>query len=336
MKTNNSPRVSSRHLKKIKKPMSGWIIGLIDVLLIGVCLCVFALFHHVLPQAYIPDVSANPGQVDLLDPGYEDPQDLGHEEPQDPADWAYSFPEQFTTGEPVITDNRYVSRNVDVTVTQVQENGITYYIQDIYIRNIQSFLTAFAKDTYGKSINEWALDMAIRNNAVCAINGDYYGIGTMGVVIRNGTLYRDKADGEVLVLYQDGTMEVFSKESFEGTVAMAAGAWQAWCFGPSLLDQDGQAIEKFNSNIARSNPRTAVGYYEPGHYCFVTVDGRQPGYSDGITFSGLSRIFANLGCKVAFNMDGGQTSVMTFMDAVANQPYKGGRKTSDIIFIRDL
>ena len=42
-----------------------------------------------------------------------------------------------------------------------------------------------------------------------------------------------------------------------------------------------------------------------------------------------------LGCQVAYNLDGGQTSTMTFGDEIANQPYKGGRLTSDIIYISD-
>jgi exopolysaccharide biosynthesis protein len=177
--------------------------------------------------------------------------------------------------------------------------------------------------------------MAVRNEAVCAVNGDYYGIGSVGVVIRNGVIYRDKPDGDVLVLYRDGTMRIFASARFDGTQAMADGAWQAWCFGPALLGDHGEALTKFNSNISRANPRTAIGYYEPGHYCFITVDGRQPGYSDGITFTGLSKVFADLGCKLAYNMDGGQTAVMTFLDQVTNQPYGGGRRTSDMIFIRD-
>jgi exopolysaccharide biosynthesis protein len=42
-----------------------------------------------------------------------------------------------------------------------------------------------------------------------------------------------------------------------------------------------------------------------------------------------------MGCKVAYNLDGGQTAVMTYNGAVANQPYNGGRSVSDIVYITD-
>lgn len=322
-------RPSRRHTGRRRKPirMPGWQIGLIDVLFIGLFLCIFSLYHHVLPRSYAVDISEEPGVEDPTEPSENNSGelDLG----------GYRFPGKFAIEAPIITDNRYVSQDVDVSVTQIQENGITYFVQDIYIRHIDSFRTAFAKNTYGKSINEWVLDMAKRNDAVCAINGDYYGIGSVGVVIRNGVLYRDDPDGDVLILYRDGVMKVYEPREFDGDQAMADGAWQGWCFGPSLLGENGEALTDIKSNIARANPRTAVGYFEPGHYCFITVDGRQTGYSDGISLDDLSRVFADLGCQVAYNMDGGQTAVMTFMDRLVNRPYDGGRQTSDILYIWD-
>ena len=56
------------------------------------------------------------------------------------------------------------------------------------------------------------------------------------------------------------------------------------------------------------NPRSAVGYYEPGHYCFVVIDGRQPGYSKGATLMQLAQLFESLGCKEAYNLDGGKSA----------------------------
>jgi exopolysaccharide biosynthesis protein len=94
-------------------------------------------------------------------------------------------------------------------------------------------------------------------------------------------------------------------------------------------------MEEFNSSVNPSNPRTAVGYYEPGHYCFVVVDGRQPGYSDGYSTKELSELMFSLGCTVAYNMDGGKSSEMAFNGAFYNKPYHGGRGTSDILYIAD-
>jgi len=102
-----------------------------------------------------------------------------------------------------------------------------------------------------------------------------------------------------------------------------------------MLLQDGKPMEKFNSVVTPRNPRAAIGYYEPGHYCFVLVDGRQDGYSRGLSLKELSQLFYELGCKEAYNLDGGQTAVMAFMGQLANRPYNGGRDVSDIIYIAE-
>lgn len=243
------------------------------------------------------------------------------------------FAGKFTAGEVITTANTYMSANVNVTLTRNQKNGVTYYVQGIYLRNIENLRTAFAGNTYGKAFTAWVLDMAQENGAIAAINGDYYGIGSIGVVIRNGILYSDRVDGDVCVLFYDGTMKIYQRAEFDAQKVMAAGAYQAWSFGPSLLSEEGKAISNFKSPIGRANPRTAIGYFEPGHYVFVVVDGRQAGYSDGMTLAQLSTLFEELGCKVAYNLDGGKTSAITFGGKLVNQPTEGGRKTSDIIYV---
>lgn len=245
------------------------------------------------------------------------------------------FADQFTDGEVIQTATGYKSSDISVTLSQVQEEGVTYYTQDIYLKSVTNLRTAFAQDTYGRSIVDRVLNMAQQNDAIAAINGDYYGAGTIGVVIRNGQLYSDRVDGDVLVLFYDGTMQVYAASEFDADAAMAQGAYQAWSFGPSLLSEDGQALTSFRGGIAGANPRTAIGYYEPGHYVFVVVDGRQAGYSDGMTLAQLAALFEKMGARVAYNLDGGKTSQMTFGAALANQPTQGGRTTSDIIYIAE-
>ena len=88
-------------------------------------------------------------------------------------------------------------------------------------------------------------------------------------------------------------------------------------------------------NVKR-HPRAGLGYYEPGHYCFIVVDGRQKGYSVGVTSEGFAQIFQDLGCQVAYNLDGGATAVMYFNGQIVNKPTKGGRNSSDIILLKEV
>ena len=237
----------------------------------------------------------------------------------------------------IVTENSYSSPNISITVTEETLGQTTYYLADIYVRDITCFRTALANNTYGSGFRDSIEDMALLNNALLAVNGDYYGNTNEGVVIRNGVIYRaNSTNCDVCVLYYDGTMRVMPGSSFSVEEAVEQGAWQAWTFGPALLNTDGSVLTSFASTnrIISANPRTAIGYYEPGHYCLVVVDGR--GESAGITLPDLSRLFYDLGCRAAYNLDGGNSSVMVWNNEVINNPSGGGRESSDALLIAEV
>ena len=237
----------------------------------------------------------------------------------------------------VVTENSYSSPDISITVTEETLGRTTYYLADIYVRDITCFQSALARNTYGTGFRDSISDMALLNNALVAINGDYYGNTNEGVVIRNGVIYRaNRTNCDVCVLYYDGTMRVMPGSAFSVEEAISQGAWQAWTFGPALLDTDGGVLTSFasTSRIIAANPRTAIGYYEPGHYCMVVVDGR--GESAGITLPDLSQLFHNLGCTAAYNLDGGNSSIMVWNNAVINDPSGGGRESSDALLIAEV
>ena len=325
---------------KRQRPVKGIYIILRDVVVICLALVIFALFHHVLPRdggdpklsivkvgeqnpavtqgpsSDIPMQSANAGNSQNADA------------PAAPSDFSAAFPDEDTGAQAL---HSYQSDTLRIAVNRVQENEITYYVADIWIKNIDVFQTAFAKGRYGQGIHEAPVAMAENNHAIFAVTGDYYGARAKGIVIRNGELYRDTLFSDICVLFADGVMETYTKDEFSIDSAIERRAYQAWSFGPRLLD-NGQPIEEFTDAIKGKNPRCAIGYYEPGHYCLVIVDGRQPGYSVGMTLAELSKLFYDLGCTIAYNLDGGQTAMMVFEGKPVNQAYKGGRQTSDIIY----
>ncbi len=239
----------------------------------------------------------------------------------------------------VVTDNSYSSPDISVTVTEetAADGRITYYLADIYVRDITCFQSALARNKYGSGYRDSITNMAALSDALLAVNGDYYGNTSEGVVIRNGVIYRaNRTDCDICVLYYDGTMRVMPGSSFNVEDAIKDGAWQAWTFGPALLDTDGSVLTRFSSTnrIISANPRTAIGYYEPGHYCMVVVDGR--GESAGITLPQLSELFHGLGCKAAYNLDGGNSSIMVWNSEVINDPSGGGRESSDALLIAEV
>lgn len=345
-----SSRKNPSHQSQNARPKLGWVI-LADIVLVGLGLVIFALFHHVLPRDFktsgkilpTPSVvttttASEPSMSETTSSISSTTVDTTPSSAETTVEttvngtWGAKFPDRFTTGRIEITDNHYRSEAINITISQVQENEVTYYIADIYLRDLEHFRTAFAGGTYARGKTATVLEMAKENHAVLAISGDYYGIRDSGVVIRNGELFRENLFDDVLLMNHDGSMQTFTRDEFDIEQVKLNGAWQAWSFGPMLLD-DGQPMTSFNSTVTRLNPRSAIGYYEPGHYCFVLVDGRQPDYSIGMTMEQLSRLFYDLGCEVAYNLDGGQSAVMVFNGEWVNQPYKDGRRISDIIWI---
>ena len=221
----------------------------------------------------------------------------------------------------VSTDTTYSSPDLSVEVTQhTQGSGndtVTYYVADVYMADLSSFQTEFAGGAYNPDGQREHLNtMSQRVGAILAMNGDSYCFNRSycnGLLVRNGTVYRNNpTTQDICVLYQDGAMATYSPSQFDPQAALEQGILHTWIFGPRLLDDNGKALADFDTwdYIKKVHPRTALGYYEPGHYCFVTVDGRQSGYSRGMSLSELAQVFEELGCAAAYNMDGGHTVFM--------------------------
>jgi hypothetical protein len=69
------------------------------------------------------------------------------------------------------------------------------------------------------------------------------------------------------------------------------------------------------------HPRSAIGFNaDTSRFFFVTVDGRQPGYSDGMTLPELAAFMRELGCTQALNLDGGGSTTMVVRGKVVNRP----------------
>ena len=156
-------------------------------------------------------------------------------------------------------------------------------------------------------------------------------------IVRNGELWRETRFADVCVLLSDGTMITLTNAELDLDDLKAASPWQVWAFGPELLDDEGKALTSFNSIVLPNNPRAAIGYYEPGHYCFVEVEGTRTGYysgSRGMKMFELANLFESLGCKSAYNLDGGQSVGFAWMGELISFPYN--RSIPDMIYVADF
>ena len=64
------------------------------------------------------------------------------------------------------------------------------------------------------------------------------------------------------------------------------------------------------TGLTDKHPRTAMGYTANGYLIIMVVEGRNPGVADGVTLPQLAKLFKDIGCVEALNLDGGGSSCM--------------------------
>jgi len=234
----------------------------------------------------------------------------------------------------------YSDSKSKITVTQYRAYDSNIYVADVEVTDGTSILSAFANNTYGRNITDTTSDMAEENNAVLAINGDYYGARQSGYVIRNGVVYRNQgSNGEDVVISKDGTLSFISESDTTTDSLIQKQAWQVLSFGPVLVE-NGQIAVTENDEVGMamaSNPRTAIGTVSKNHYLFVVSDGRTS-ESAGLSLYELANFMKSLGATNVYNLDGGGSSTMVFQGEVVNNPTTNGNKiseraVSDILYI---
>jgi hypothetical protein len=114
--------------------------------------------------------------------------------------------------------------------------------------------------------------------------------------------------------------------------------------GAGLLKRNGQAMTNWreveNLNPATfldvRHPRTIIGVDRRGFIWLIVVDGRQPGYSLGMTFAEMIALADRLELRDALNLDGGGSTTMVVKGMVVNKPSDpaGARAVSDAIIVR--
>ena len=233
----------------------------------------------------------------------------------------------------------YQDAERSIVIQQMSVDQSTIYAVDVQLKDVSGFHAGIAQGDF-----EPLSTMAARENAVLAINADDVRAHKYGVIIRNGECLRvHDTTRHMLALLPDGSFETVSDRKAEQPDALSQrlldeGVLHSFEFGPVLV-QDGEAVsfpsafDVISTRSTRREPRTAIGMISPLHYVILIVDGRQPGYSEGISLQSLQQIFVSLGAETAINLDGGGSTELWFQGQILNQPAGGTeRKLSDCIW----
>jgi exopolysaccharide biosynthesis protein len=193
---------------------------------------------------------------------------------------------------------------------------------------------------------------ALAGSKSVAVYTPYYGqtnraeipnitVTVAGGIVTKTAFYENEAE-----IPKDGMLISFfnTKQYSVGTLPLEAGDPVTLLHQPELgqgadayecgswLVQGGKAVvplkDAWIGVLTNHDPRTAIGIKENGTVILVTVDGRQPGYSAGLTGQELAEYLIGCGVKDAAMLDGGASAEMLFQGKLVSRPsYKGEERT---------
>lgn len=179
-----------------------------------------------------------------------------------------------------VTATSYSDGNISVKLTEKTVNDTQIYVADVTLSSADYLKTALAQNSYGTNVTSKTSVTAAENNAILAVNGDYYGANSLGYVIRNGVVYRDSvredASNGDLAIYKDGSFKIIYENQISADQLVQDGVVNLLAFGPSLVE-NGEISVGINTEVGQamaSNPRTAIGIIDENHYIIVVSDGR--------------------------------------------------------------
>jgi exopolysaccharide biosynthesis protein len=178
--------------------------------------------------------------------------------------------------------------------------------------------------------NQAGIEFIVKKNKIAAIleNSGSNEIPTDGFVVSVSGKKRD----EFRSLLKKG-----KKISFANTTLQAedivGGVPQLIKNGKIEITWEQEKIGK--EFVETRHPRTAVAKLKDGKFLMITVDGRQPNVSVGMSLNELAEMLLEFGAIDAMNLDGGGSTTMFVKDKVVNAPSdkEGERKVSDAILV---
>ena len=268
--------------------------------------------------------------------------------PTRPGDIAVNFPD-YDTG--VDADYSYQSDELRIAITvheeilpDVLENRdlpSRYYVADIWVRNIRSMRQLFAKGQFNRGTLRGD-QLAKQGNAILAINTTHT-VNVPELFLDEGKLYLNAKEAKswnsksVCLIYKDGSMKTFyiPKGELDIDKEIANGAWFGWQFGPIIIRnyKDGPGATKSKRMGYRA--RTMLGYYEPGHYAIVVVDHRGD-KARGVSNVMMVDIMKSVGVRDAFNLDGENSTILTFMGEVISKPVYNRMPDGTVVYGRPI
>ena len=235
-----------------------------------------------------------------------------------------------------ISDNEYVDDSISVKIYEGRYADTDYMYAHVKISHPSQLRTAPAgvkankNVTFKSSSTARGRLVAQDANAVIAMNGDYFTKDECKVVLRMGTQYRNNADGlrDLLIIDNNGDFSYLNAPTKADYAAYyeanQANLYQVFCFGPVLVENGVNLIPADYQNgyigAQKEAQRSAICQLGELEYMIVVSYGNQTKGNKGMTIPEFAAVCDMAGrelnpeggCKLAFNLDGGNSTTMAF------------------------
>jgi len=264
------------------------------------------------------------------------------------AETTYKLPWDFSGGMPLKNEYFYGGTTyADPTIAvKIQygvfdrgaETGCEYWVASIKIAH-PSQLRTTAANGFQSEMTMKGTAMARRVNAVLAINGDYFYFTHHGYILRQGQLFLDdlRGDRDVLLIDEDGDFHIV-RNPFTGQVGQTINGKQvvqAFFFGPVLVE-NGKMVRdmdlRYDMRAEERRQRMCIAQVGPLEYKCICCGPPARGNS-GMNLTEFARLVYSLGVETAYNLDGGDSTMLIFNGQKINDPKSPDtRDIADIIY----
>ena len=258
---------------------------------------------------------------------------------------ALTLPVDLTRGMPLVKSNyltpwHYKDPTIEMTAREVKEGTLRYWVAEVEIAH-PSQLRTMPANSFTSSATAAGSQLSRRANAVLACDGDYWwrDVKWKGTyVLRQGELYMYTLTGrsDLLLVDEDGNYRIIHKATEEtapkpdkdGKIRWdGKEIYNGFCFGPALVE-DGKALEIEPDEKIISHEkagRLAICQTGPLKYTIVTA------YNQSLTLPEFAELLVRLGAQTAYNLDGGNSS-MVFTGPTMINANRSIREIGDIIY----
>lgn len=253
----------------------------------------------------------------------------------------------------------YVDESLSITIS------IDYWTEDIVqvdapgenitivqairvkLTDASQFRTALAAN-YPSKQTAYVETIAKRNNAVLAINGDFFNYHDSGISYRNGRKMRFNANNlrELLIIDEAGDfhyLQPTSQKAWDAYINAGGTVLHTYWFGPNLINEDGTPVTTFTNNENNGpwmkTQRMVIGQTGPLEYLILCCEGPEStNYKgQGFTLEEMAKLCAAYGMTNAYNLDGGSSTSLVLNGVKINSTSNPKRReVGDCIYFATL